>query len=108
MDLTHQQAEILQRLDAQGFQIVAFPMYASYIGVRKGECVALLAQAPSGGFTIFGTPTCMVGDNVGARVTRGDGDFFVWKNEKLDATPQLTSQLDRFSAELTSTLNPSA
>lgn len=107
MDLTRQQAEVLQRLDAQGFQIVAFPMYASYIGVRKGECVALLAPVPSGGFTIFGAPTCMVGDNLGARVTRGDGDFFVWKNEKLEATSQRTSELDQFSAELTSTLSPS-
>lgn len=108
MDLTRQQAEILQRLDAQGFVIVAFPMYANYIGVRKGECAALLAPAASGGFTIFGVPTCMVGDNMGARVTRGDGDFFVWKNEKLEATPQRTSELEKFSAELTSNLNPPA
>lgn len=105
MDLTRQQAEILQRLDGLGFVIVAFPMYASYIGVRKGECAALLAPAPSGGFTVFGSPTCMVGDNMGARVTRGDGDYFVWKNEKLEATPQRTSELDKFSAELTSNLN---
>jgi hypothetical protein len=106
MDLTRQQAEILQRLDAQGFAIVAFPMYANYIGVRKGECAALLAPVPSGGFTIFGSPTCMVGDNMGARVRQGDGDFFVWKNEKLEATPQRTSELDKFSAELISNLNP--
>lgn len=108
MDLTRQQAEILQRLDALGFVIVAFPMYASYIGVRKGECAALLAPAPSGGFTIFGSPTCMVGDNMGARVKHSDGDYFVWKNEKVAATPQRTSELDKFSAELTSNLNPTA
>ena len=108
MDLTRQQAEILQRLYAHGFQIVAFPMYASYVGVRKGECAALLAQVPSGGFTIFGAPTCMVGDNMGARVKRSDGDYFVWKNEKIEATPQRTSELERFSAELTSSLNPTA
>lgn len=106
MDLTRQQAEALQRLNARGFQIVAFPMYANYIGVRKGECVALLAPIPSGGFTIFGAPTCMVGDNMGARVKRGDGDFFVWKNEKVEATTQRTSELEQFSAELTSTLSP--
>lgn len=108
MDLTHQQAEILQRLDAQGFQIIAFPMYANYIGVRKGECAALLAPVPSGGFTILGAPTCMVGDNLGARVKHGDGDFFVWKNDKLEATPQRTSELDKFSAELTTNLSPTA
>ena|SRR5690348_4761171 len=108
MDLTRQQAEVLQRLDTLGFVIVAFPMYANYIGVRKGECAALLAPAPSGGFTIFGSPTCMVGNNMGARVKHSDGDYFVWKNEKLEATPQRTSELDKFSAELTSNLSPTS
>jgi hypothetical protein len=108
MELTTQQAEILQRLDAQGFQIIAFPMYASYIGVRKGDCAALLAREPSGGFTIFGTSTYMVGENLGARVKRGDGDYFVWKNEKVEATPRRTWELDKFSAELTSSLRPVA
>ena len=108
MDFTPQQAQILQRLYTQGFQIVAFPMYANYVGVRKGECAALLAPVPSGGFTIFGAPTCMVGDNLGARVTRSDGDYFVWKNDKVEATPQRRSKLDQFSAELTSNLKPMA
>jgi len=106
--LTRQQAEILQRLYAQGFQIVAFPMYASYVGVRKGECAALLAPVASGGFTIFGAPTRMVGDNMGARVKRSDGDYFVWKNEKIEATPQRTSELEKFAAELISSLSPTA
>ena len=106
MDLTRQQAETLQRLDALGFVIVAFPMYANYIGVRKGDCAALLAQAPSGGFTVFGTPTCMVGENMGARVKQSDGDYFVWKTERVAATPERTSELEKFSAELTSSLTP--
>jgi hypothetical protein len=108
MDLTPGQAEVLERLYAQGFQIVAFPMYASYIGVRKGDYVALLAPVPSGGFAVFGAPTCLVGENLGARVKRSDGDYFVWKNERVEATAQRISELERFSAELTSSLNPAA
>lgn len=108
MELTRQQAEILQRLQAQGFQIVAFPMYASYIGVRKGECAVLLAQVASGGFSLFGRPTCMVGGNLGAKVTRHDGDFFVWKNERIPATAERSSELAQFSAELTSALGEAA
>lgn len=104
MELTKEQAEILERLQAQGFRIVAFPMYASYLGVRKGGCAALLAPVASGGFSLFGPPTCMVGANLGAKVTHRDGDFFVWKNERIPATAERSSELAQFSAELTAAL----
>jgi hypothetical protein len=104
MDLTRKQAEILQRLYGQGFEIVAFPMYASYVGVRKGECAALLAPVASGGFSLFGPPTCMVGGNLGAKVRHHDGDYFVWKNERVAATPERTAELAQFSTELTAAL----
>ena len=45
MDLTPQQLAILARLQQRGFEVVAFPMYESYVGVRKGNCGALLASA---------------------------------------------------------------
>ena len=44
MDLTRQQAEILQRLYGQGFEIAVFPMYASYVGVRK-TCLGFQTSA---------------------------------------------------------------
>jgi hypothetical protein len=108
MELTREQAEILERLYGQGFEIVAFPLYASYVGARKGECAALLAPVPSGGFTVFGPPTCMVSGNLGAKVSQHDGDYFVWKNERVAATPERNAELARFSAELTSALSPVA
>jgi hypothetical protein len=108
MELTREQAEILQRLYGQGFEIVAFPMYASYVGVRKGGCAALLAPVASGGFTVFGPPTYMVGENLSAKVQRHDGDYFVWKNERVPATPERVGELSKFSAELTSALTPRA
>lgn len=108
MDLTPQQAEILERLQARGFRIVAFPMYANYIGARKGTCVALLAPVVADGFKVYGTPTCMVGDNPGALVKQNDGEWFVWKKERLAATPEITSELEQFSAALADALLPTS
>lgn len=108
MDLTRRQAEIVQRLLAQEFQIVAFPMYANYIGARKRNCAALLAPVASSGFTVFGAPTYMVGENLSARVKQKDGDWFVWKKERVEATPQRVAELEKFSAELAEALAPTA
>src|SRR5580693_3793259 len=72
MEITAQQASILDRLRAQDFQIVAFPMYENYVGVRKGNCAALLAPQGSGGFGIYGQPTYLVGGNLSAKMLQGD------------------------------------
>ena len=106
MDLSPQQLAILQRLHAAGFEIVAFPMYANYVGARKGNCAALLAPAASGGFDIFGTPAYLINGNFSVRVRRGGREFFVWKNETLDVTPARRAELDAFSAELSVALLP--
>jgi hypothetical protein len=108
MDLSPRQAEILERLDREGFQVVAFPMYAQYVGVRKGNCAALLAPLLKDGFTVFGAPTYMVGENLGAHVKHPDGEWFVWKNDRVPATPERVSELEQFSAELTAALMPAA
>jgi len=108
MDLTRKQAEILERLHNQGFQIVAFPMYANYLGVRKGNCAALLAPLLSDGFTLFGAPAYLIGDNFTVRVKHEDGEWFVWKKDRLQATPERVAELEQFSGELTSALVPVA
>jgi hypothetical protein len=108
MDLTRKHAEILERLHAQGFQVVAFPMYANYVGVRKGNCAALLAPISSDGFTVFGAPTYMVGENLGAKVKHEDGEWFVWKKQRVEATPHRVSELKEFSAKLMAALVPVA
>jgi hypothetical protein len=106
MELTQQQARSLERLQAQGFQIVAFALYPNYLGVRKGNCAALLAPVMSEGFAIYGTPTWLVGDNFGVRVKRNDGEWFVWKKERVEATAERVAELERFSAELADALLP--
>jgi hypothetical protein len=108
MDLTRQQAEILERLHGQGFQIVAFPMYGNYLGVKKGNCAALLAPVLSDGFAIFGAPAYMIGENLAARVKHQDGEWFVWKKDRVEATPERVAEVEQFSAELTHALVPVA
>src|ERR1700732_2194282 len=97
MDLSPQQISTLERLNKRDFQIVAFPMYADYVGVRKGNCAALLAPIGSEGFTIFGQPAYLVGGNFSVKMLQGDGHYFVSKKDKLEATPERNSELETFS-----------
>jgi len=106
MELTSRQIKILEGLHVREFEIVAFPMYAEYIGVRKGNCAALLAPVDAGGFKLFGTPTYLVGGNLAVRLTHPDGDWFVRKQERVAATPERMSELEQFSADLSQSLIP--
>jgi len=106
MDLSPQQLAVLQRLHIAGFEIVAFPMYANYVGTRKGNCAALLAPAAAGGFNIFGTPAYLIGGNLSVLVRRDGREFFVWKKESLERTPARLAELDAFAAELSQALLP--
>jgi hypothetical protein len=106
MNLTLQQIAILERLRTRAFEIVAFPMYASHVGVRKGNCAALLAAIASGGFALFGTASYLIGGNFTVRVTRDGRDWFVWKKAKLDVTLARLAELETFTAELSEALLP--
>jgi hypothetical protein len=108
MELSPQQLAILNRLHERGLEIVAFPMYESYVGVRRGNCGALLAPAGSGGFTIYGEPSYLVAGGLGARTIQSDGHWFVRKKDKIAATPERTAELESFAAELVSALLPVA
>ncbi len=108
MDLTPTQIALLQALHARGFQIVAFPMYASHIGIRRGNCATLLKPLGSGGFELFGTPGYMIGDNIGVRIKDGARDFFVWKQQRVEATPERNAELAEFASEVAGALLPRA
>ncbi len=108
MELTAQQLGILNRLQQGGFEIVAFPMYESYVGVRRGNCGALLAPAGSDAFTLYGEPSYLVAGGLSARTIQSDGHWFVRKKDKLEVTPERTAELDSFAAELVNALLPVA
>jgi hypothetical protein len=108
MDLTPQQISTLERLQKCDFQIVAFPMYANYVGVRRGNCAALLAPVGSGTFELYGQPAYLIAGNFTARIRRNGRDWFVWKKEKLEASEARLAELKDFAADLANALLPAA
>jgi len=108
MELSPRQVDILTRMRQRGFDVVAFPMYESYIGVRKGNCGALLSPSGGDGFTLYGEPSYLVSGELSARTIQSDGHWFVRKKEKIEATPERTAELDAFAAELVNALLPVA
>jgi hypothetical protein len=106
MDLTPQQAALLQRLHSLGFEFVAFPIYPNHIGIRKGNCAALLAPLATGTFQIFTEPTYVVAGNLSAKITLDGHTYFIWKKEKLEATPLRRAELAAFASDLAEALFP--
>ena len=108
MDLTPQQAALLQRLHTLGFEFVAYPIYPNHIGIRKGNCAALLAPTASSTFQIFTDPTYIVAGNLSAKITLDAHTYFIWKKEKLEATPLRLAELQSFTDDLANALLPTA
>lgn len=100
LELTPQQIAVLQKLHERGFQFVAFPLYAGYVGVRKGNCATLLAAVEGGGMRVFGEPCYLVEGNLSVRVIRQGQAFFVWKQNAVPATSGREAELNRFSTEI--------
>jgi hypothetical protein len=108
LELTQQQAAILERLRASGFTFIAFPLYENYIGVKKGSCAALLAPLSGAGLKIFGEPCYLLNGHLTVRVQRDGREWFIWKTEKLEATPERLAELGRFESELAESLLPNS
>ena len=105
-ELSPQQIAILERLMSRGFVGVAFPLYANAVGVRKGTCAALLEPVPSGGFRFYGEPCYLLEGNLSVRLTEKGKAWFVWKKERLEATPERLAELESFVRELRLLLEP--
>jgi len=99
-ELTPQQIGVIEHLIAQGFVPVAFPLYASLVGVRKGSCAALLNPVTAGGFQIYGEPCPLLDGNMTVRITENGKAWFVWKKQRLEATAERVSELNGFVSEL--------
>jgi hypothetical protein len=104
LELSPKQIGILEKLAANEFAIVAFPLYASAVGVRKGNCAALLMPATNGGMKLLGEPCWLVDGNLSVRVQRGGVELFVWKKQKVEATPERLAEVGGFRKELEETL----
>jgi hypothetical protein len=105
-EFSPQQIGILERLVAKEFILVAFPLYANAVGVRKGSCAALLDPIANGGFRVFGEPCVLLEGNLTVRITEKGKTWFVWKKQRLEATAGRVSELESFVAELKLLLEP--
>ena len=99
LELTPAQIAVLERLAVRGFQGASFPLYANAVGVRKGNCAALLAPI-AGGMKLAAEPSYLVDGNLSVRVTRVGRNYFVWKKKQVEVTPERQMELERFEAEL--------
>ena len=105
-ELTPQQIAILERLLSREFQIVAFPLCANAIGVRRGQFAALLDPITGGGFRLYGEPCVLLDGNLTVRVTEKGQSWFIWKKQRLAAIPELIAGLEQFVSELKLQLEP--
>ena len=105
-EFSPQQIDILERLISHGFILVAFPLYANAVGVRKRSCAALLDPIANGGFRILGEPCMLLDGNPTVRITEKEKTWFVWKKQRLEATKERLSELEAVVAELNLLLEP--
>jgi hypothetical protein len=105
-EFSSRQMGILQRLAEKGFTIVAFPLYANAVGVRKGSCAALLDPIANSDFRVFGEPCVLLDGNLTVRVTEKGKTWFVWKKQRLEATAERLAELGSFVDELKLLLEP--
>jgi hypothetical protein len=105
-EFSPQQIAILERLVAKEFVLVAFPLYANAVGVRKGICAALLDPVANGGFRVFGEPCVLLDGNLTVRITEKGKTWFVWKKHRLEATLERVLELENFVNELKMLLEP--
>ena len=90
----------MEHLVARGFRLVAFPLYASAIGVRRDNFAALLVPVPEGGLRLLGEPCYLIEGNLSVLVRRGAAQFFVWKSKNVEVTPDVLAALKQFSDDL--------
>jgi hypothetical protein len=90
----------------KGFSIVAFPLYANAVGIRKDSYAALLEPLVSGGFRLYGEPCLLLDGNLTVRVSQQGRSWFVWKKQRVEATPERVSALAEFVRELQTLLEP--
>lgn len=106
MELTEAHIRRLQGVMAEGFSLIAFPLFPTYIGVQKYGCAALLKPLQAGRFQISAQPGPLIKGNISVLVERGGEEWFVWKSHQLRATKERLGQLRRFEEELRGLLEP--
>ena len=72
MELTASQIKILERLHSRGLEIVAFPMYESAVGVRRGELRGAACSLPGQTPLLFNGAADILGRRKSRRTRRAE------------------------------------
>ena len=100
-------AKQLEAIYMAGFEIEAFERYPNSLGLRKGNCIALVQASPDG-LKIIGQPGWRMGEVLGVLVERAGKQLFQAKSELVEATPERLRELEGFRSELEDLLSPRA
>ena len=100
-------AKQLETIYLAGFEIETFERFPNSLGLRKGNCIALV-QAAVDGLKIIGQPGWRMGELLGVLVERAGQRVFQAKSELVEATPERLRELECFQRELDDLLSPRA
>jgi hypothetical protein len=100
-------AKQLEGIYLAGFEIETFERFPSAVGLRKGNCIALV-QPAADGLRLIGRPGWRMGEVLGVLVERAGQPVFQAKSELVEATPERLRELESFRRELEDLLSPRA
>jgi len=106
LPLSAAQIARLESLLKAGYQFTTFEQFARYPAVEKAGFVALL-DVSGEKVQQFGSVGYHLGNGIGVLVERAAGRAFVWKNESMEATPELLAAYARVKEELAGLLTES-
>ncbi len=90
----------LQAMAAGGFELVALPRFPGFVGAKKYGCAVLLEPLEGGGLRPFSAAGYLIEGNISVLVEKGGEQWFVWKEHKVRATPELLESVRRLETEL--------
>lgn len=92
-------AEQLQRLYVAGFELETFERFPRVIGVLRAGYIAFLVPGPDG-LQILGNVGRRMGESLGPLVERNGRKVFLHKQEEIEATEEMVTELERFREDL--------
>jgi hypothetical protein len=100
-------ARQLQAIYLAGFEIESFELFPNTVGVKKGNCIALV-QPTVDGLKLVGQPGWQMGTVLGVLVERDGKRLFQAKSELVEATAERLAELENFREELEALMSPRA
>ncbi len=98
-ELTPAQAARLRQVLEAGFRFIRIAHVERYVAVER-EGFAALLDVSGGQLSIFGQAGVLLGEGIAMLVEQRGRKVFVWKQQSVEATPELLAKYQRFKDEL--------